>query len=592
MDVSVSNVLIDTYVKCGRVRTGRELFDQIVVKNVISWTTMIAGYMQNSFDREAMKLFAEMSRLGWKLDGFACTSVLTSCGSLEAVEQGRQVHSYAINANLASDEFVNNSLIDMYSKCNALTDARRAFDVTTNHSVISCNTMIEGYSRQGKLYEALHLFHEMRLRLGPPSLLTFVSLLVRKCSFVQFFDLARQLGEIIVQVLGCELTPLFNNPVFMALGCIRYLMMQVGGGGSGRRGINEDQVTAANINERLIQLTIPKIRAEITLPEVDHATVAILQSKTVPTPLPHRAPELRPLEDLSTGRGRLNLVPKNGTPGRWSLDIILQNDLVQGMNLDIRCRRPSRRQSYLPIFECLNVTSTTGLGIQENMFTSFEHVYQFQTNMLLLQVSDAVMCRAFPTTLRKAAHTWFKSLQPRSIYSFGQLSDLFQKHFVSSRSRRKNSASLLNIVQEKNESLACFLGRFNAATLEIDNLDESVKYTAFLRSLRPTSKFAFSVNKSPPGNMKALLEKANKYIQAEEYLETHKGRRGEGNEEQKKRSQELTPPQEGKPTKHSKYNERRPKEPFAWENLTPSMQNHHRFFTRSRRIRLSSGRTS
>ncbi|KAK3022349.1 hypothetical protein RJ639_047054 [Escallonia herrerae] len=185
--------------------------------------------------------------------------------------------------------------------------------------------------------------------------------------------------------------------------------------------------------------------------------------------------------------------------------------------------------------------------------------------MLLLQVSDAVMCRAFPTTLRKAAHAWFKSLQPRSIYSFGQLSDLFQKHFVSSRSRRKNSASLLNIVQEKNESLACFLGRFNAATLEIDNLDESVKYTAFLRGLRPTSKFAFSVNKSPPGNMKALLEKANKYIQAEEYLETHRDRRGEGKPEQKKRSREVTPP-EGKSAKRSKRDERRPKDTF---NLTP-----------------------
>ncbi|KAK2998988.1 hypothetical protein RJ639_024406 [Escallonia herrerae] len=138
-----------------------------------------------------------------------------------------------------------------------------------------------------------------------------------------------------------------------------------------------------------------------------------------------------------------------------------------------------------------------------------EHVYQFQTNMLLLQVSDAVMCRAFPTTLRKAAHAWFKSLQPRSIHSFSQLSDIFQKHFVSSRTRRKNSASLLNVVQE-NECLSHYLGRFNAATLEIDNLDESVKYTTFLRGLRPTSKFAFAVNKSPPGSMSALLDKANK----------------------------------------------------------------------------------
>ncbi|KAK3014050.1 hypothetical protein RJ639_008044 [Escallonia herrerae] len=181
-------------------------------------------------------------------------------------------------------------------------------------------------------------------------------------------------------------------------------------------------------------------------------------------------------------------------------------------------------------------------------------------------VSDAVMCRAFPTTLRKAAHAWFKSLQPRSIYSFGQLPDLFQKHFISSHSQRKNSASLLNIMQETNESLACFLGRFNAATLEIHNLDESVKYTAFLRGLRPTSKFAFSMNKSPPGNIKSLLEKANKYIQAEEYLETHRGRRGERKEKQKKQSQEITPP-EGKSAKRSKHDEQCPKDPFAWKKL-------------------------
>ncbi|KAK2998729.1 hypothetical protein RJ639_022764 [Escallonia herrerae] len=149
-----------------------------------------------------------------------------------------------------------------------------------------------------------------------------------------------------------------------------------------------------------------------------------------------------------------------------------------------------------------------------------EHVYQFQTNMLLLQVSDAVMCRAFPTTLRKAAHAWFKSLRPRSIHSFAQLSDLFQKHFVSSRTRRKNSASLLNVVQERNESLSRYLGRFNAATLEIDNLDESVKYTAFMRGLRPTTKFAFA---------------------AEEYLETHKEHRGDNGQGQEKRAREDSP---------------------------------------------------
>ncbi|KAK3043372.1 hypothetical protein RJ639_002674 [Escallonia herrerae] len=194
-------------------------------------------------------------------------------------------------------------------------------------------------------------------------------------------------------------------------------------------------------------------------------------------------------------------------------------------------------------------------GLYDGTRDPGEHVYQFETNMLLIQVSDAVMCRTFPTTLRKAAHAWFKSLQPRSIYSFGQLSDLFQKHFISSRSRRKNSA------------IYCIPPR-PSTHIQVRILCEQ----------------------SPPGNMKSLLEKANKYIQAEEYLETHRGGRGEGNEEQKKRYREITP-LEGKSAKRSKHDERRPKDPFAWEKLTTPMQNRDRFFTRSKIIKLSSGQT-
>lgn len=202
-DVSVFNVLIDFYVKCGRVRTGRKVFDHVAIKNVISWTTMISGYMQNSFDWEAMKLFMDMNRLGWKPDGFACTSVLTSCASLEALEQGKQVHAYAVKENFESDEFVKNGLIDMYSKCNSLTDARRSFDGIANLSVIPYNAMIEGYSRQEKLNEALDLFREMRIRSFSPSLLTFVSILGMSASLFTV-ELSQQTHCIITK-LGISL---------------------------------------------------------------------------------------------------------------------------------------------------------------------------------------------------------------------------------------------------------------------------------------------------------------------------------------------------------------------------------------------------
>ncbi|KAI3942119.1 hypothetical protein MKW92_046824 [Papaver armeniacum] len=197
-DISVINVLIDFYCKCCRVKIGRKLFDQMPVKNVVSWTTMIAGYMQNSLHQDAMKIFSEMTRLGWRPDGFTCTSILSSCGSLEALKQGIQVHSYIIKANLESDDFVKNGLIDMYAKCTSLEDARKAFDTMDEHNVISYNAMIEGYARQGRICEAVDLFHMMRLRSFTPSLLTFVSLLGVSAS-LSTIELSKQIHGLAVK---------------------------------------------------------------------------------------------------------------------------------------------------------------------------------------------------------------------------------------------------------------------------------------------------------------------------------------------------------------------------------------------------------
>ncbi|TKY60351.1 Pentatricopeptide repeat-containing protein [Spatholobus suberectus] len=198
MDVSVVNGIIDFYLKCHKVKTGRKLFDQLVDKDIVSWTTMIAGCMQNSFHNDAMDLFVEMVRKGWKPDAFGCTSILNSCGSLQALEKGRQVHAYAIKVNIDNDGFVKNGLIDMYAKCDSLNNARKVFDIVAAINVVSYNAMIEGYSRQDKLVEALDLFHEMRLSLSPPTLLTLVSLLGLSASLF-LLELSSQIHGLIIK---------------------------------------------------------------------------------------------------------------------------------------------------------------------------------------------------------------------------------------------------------------------------------------------------------------------------------------------------------------------------------------------------------
>jgi pentatricopeptide repeat protein len=197
-DPSLVNALIDMYCKCSRISLARKLFDCMENRNRVSWTTMIAGYMKNSFDVEAMDMFWQLSRAGWQPDVFACTSILNSCGSLAAIWQGRQVHAHAIKANLESDEYVKNSLIDMYAKCECLTEARAVFEALVEDDAVSYNAMIEGYARLGDLTGAVEVFNKMRYCSLKPSLLTFVSLLGVSSSRSDI-DLSKQIHGLIVK---------------------------------------------------------------------------------------------------------------------------------------------------------------------------------------------------------------------------------------------------------------------------------------------------------------------------------------------------------------------------------------------------------
>ena len=51
-----------------------------------------------------------------------------------------------------------------------------------------------------------------------------------------------------------------------------------------------------------------------------------------------------------------------------------------------------------------------------------DHLETFKTLMHFQEVVDAIMCRAFPTTLKGAVRIWFSRLTPNSINTFKELS--------------------------------------------------------------------------------------------------------------------------------------------------------------------------
>ncbi|MED6120919.1 hypothetical protein PIB30_025403 [Stylosanthes scabra] len=81
--------------------------------------------------------------------------------------------------------------------------------------------------------------------------------------------------------------------------------------------------------------------------------------------------------------------------------------------------------------------------------------------MVLLNASDAIKCKAFSVTLKKDALTWFNSLAPGSIKSFSDLFGSFLKNFTTQRNLPKTCLNLYSIVQKPEEPLRDYLDRFN-----------------------------------------------------------------------------------------------------------------------------------
>ena len=146
-----------------------------------------------------------------------------------------------------------------------------------------------------------------------------------------------------------------------------------------------------------------------------------------------------------------------------------------------------------------------------------DHLETFKILMYLQGVADAIMCRAFPTTLKGAARIWFSQLAPNSISTFKELSAQFTMNFISGHRYKKSTACLMSIKQREEETLRAYISRFNKEALSIDEADDNILVAAFTNGLKE-GKFLFSLYKNDPKTMSEVLYRATKYMNAEDAL--------------------------------------------------------------------------
>lgn len=160
--VYVGSSLLDMYAKDGKIHEARGIFECLPERDVVSCTAIISGYAQLGLDEEALDLFRQLRGEGMQSNYVTYASVLTALSGLASLDHGKQVHNHVLRSEVPSYVVLQNSLIDMYSKCGNLTYSRRIFDTMQERTVMSWNAMLVGYGKHGEGREVLELFTLMR----------------------------------------------------------------------------------------------------------------------------------------------------------------------------------------------------------------------------------------------------------------------------------------------------------------------------------------------------------------------------------------------------------------------------------------------
>lgn len=180
-DVFVGSALVDMHVKCGCCFDARKAFDEMPLRNVVSWTSLISGYVQCDRFREALSIFCSMLVEGPNPNQLTLSSVLIACAHLGALEQGRWVHSYMDRIGLELNPVVGSALIDMYAKCGRIDAAFSVFHRLPNRDVYSWTALMNGLAMHGLGLHCLHLFSQMLLQGVRPNEVTFLGVLSACC---------------------------------------------------------------------------------------------------------------------------------------------------------------------------------------------------------------------------------------------------------------------------------------------------------------------------------------------------------------------------------------------------------------------------
>ncbi|XVF28352.1 hypothetical protein REPUB_Repub15cG0022200 [Reevesia pubescens] len=159
-DTFTNNHLINCYIRLRKTAQAYKLFDEMPEPNVVSYTSLMSGYINMGKPQICLWLFTEMLKFTVLPNEFTFATVVNACSILANLKRGKIVHALVEIFGFRFNLVVGSSLVDMYGKCNEVDLARQVFDSMDDKNVVSWTSMITAYAQNGRGHEALEVFRE------------------------------------------------------------------------------------------------------------------------------------------------------------------------------------------------------------------------------------------------------------------------------------------------------------------------------------------------------------------------------------------------------------------------------------------------
>lgn len=149
------NRAIDDRIKSGSLACAIQLFDEMPIRDTVSWNLLISGYKRNGMTREAVELYSQMVSQGVRENPSTFSSVLSICSNSGFYLEGLQMHCRVISLGLTGNPYIGSAIVDLCMRMGLVDGGLRVLDMMPERNCAVWNLVLRGFCELGLSDEVL-----------------------------------------------------------------------------------------------------------------------------------------------------------------------------------------------------------------------------------------------------------------------------------------------------------------------------------------------------------------------------------------------------------------------------------------------------